>query len=132
METINQDYPPNVAQLSDDLLDIVSGLPAMPQRRALLTLPVGTARSSFFFEAPGQVLAKSREIVSELLPGRVPGKWQLGMPAIYLIPPIANPFCTIQDKAAKFRQSIHNGTGWSTFVEQVPCYFGGKWGVTEE
>ena len=63
---------------------------------------------------------------------KVPGKWQLGMPAIYLIPPIANPFCTIQDKAAKFRQSIHNGTGWSTFVEQVPCYFGGKWGVTEE
>ena len=104
-----------MAQFADDLVDIVSRLPATLRQRVLLTLSIGSARFSFLFEAPGQVLAKSREIISELLPGCVPGKWQLGVTAIYLIPPSADPLRTIQDKAAKFRQSIHGGTGWSTF-----------------
>src|SRR2546423_1837468 len=77
-------------------------------RRVLLTLPVGMARCPFLFEAPGQALAKSGQIISELLPGRVRGKWQLWVAAICLIPPIGDPLRTFQDKSAKFRQSIHS------------------------
>jgi hypothetical protein len=115
-----------VTQLADNFLDIVSRSPAVLWRRVLLTLPVAMACFSSFFEASGQLLAKSGKVISELLPGRVPGKWQLRVAAIHLIPPIGDPFRTIENKSAKFRQSIHSRRGWSIFVEQLPCYFRGN------
>ena len=56
-----------------------------------------------FFEAFAQVLAKSRQIIGQLLVSGLAGERQLGLPFGRCIPSIGNPFCTIGDKTAKFR-----------------------------
>ena len=128
LETINRNYLLNMAERADDLLDIVSGSPAMVRWRVLLTLPLSPARFAFFLEACGQALAKGGQIIRELLPGCGSGKCQLGTTAIQVTPPLADPLRTIQDKAAKFRQSMHIGTAWSTFCRAGTVLFPRKMG----
>src|SRR5438067_4575646 len=130
VKAITCNYLPHASQFANDLLDLVSRLPTMLRLRVALSLVFGSARLSFFFESLGQVLAERREIISKLLPRRISGKCQLGLPPAGLAPLLNHPLRTIGEKTAKLHQWIHVGTQLSVFDsrmdEQVPCYLPAK------
>jgi hypothetical protein len=69
-----------------------------------LSLSAVSARLALPFEMSGQVLAEQREVISKLLPRRVSGERQLGLPTTGLVPLLNHPFRTIGKKTAKLRQ----------------------------
>jgi len=94
---------PDLPKSANNFVEGVPRFPTMLRLRIRDERFLVSTRFAFFFETFAQGLAKSRQIIGQLLASVVPGKPQFRLPSGGFIPSIGDPFRTIGDKTAKFR-----------------------------